>query len=267
MKALLAGLILMSTNALAHGPSFSNGSTSCDVDINGGIRISESSIDFLKNDELLYQITASGSLNINNNDIFLDDEQQEVVTEYAHEIRALVPQVKNLAIDALTLASDGVNLAFTELLGPQNTLGAELQVYFNDISDEIEQSFASNKPIHFNENGFSGTEFFGEDFEQRIESAVEETVQKSIGSLMIAIGQELLFSEEGVESFEAKMERFGNKIATEMEIRASKVESNAQALCFAITNIDNIEEKLKHAVNELSDTDMLTVKITQSDAI
>ena len=59
MKALLVSLLLISSSAFSYEPSFD--SDYCDVDINGGVRISQSKIEFYKNDHLLYQIITNKS--------------------------------------------------------------------------------------------------------------------------------------------------------------------------------------------------------------
>ena len=59
MKALLASLLLISLSAFSYEYSFD--SDYCDIDINGGVRISQSKIEFYKNDHLLYQIITNKS--------------------------------------------------------------------------------------------------------------------------------------------------------------------------------------------------------------
>jgi len=263
MKTLLAALILVSTSTLAHDSSFS--SDSCNVEVNGGVRISQSEIEFLKNDNHLYKIVDNSTLIVDGDEISLTSSQQSLVSQYSNDIRALIPQTKELATDALALASDGVNLAFSELLGEGNNLGKDLSQHFSEISNEIDESFAANKTIHFDENGFSGDEFFGEDFEQRIEAAVEETVQNSIGSLMIAVGQELLFSGGDMDAFETRMENFGERIGHEMEMRGAEIEKRAHGLCESLSKIDNLEENMKQQISELSEFDVLSTSVSDSD--
>ncbi len=263
MKTLFATLVLVSTSSFAHDASFS--SDSCNVDINGGVRISQSEIEFLKNDNHLYKIVDNSTLIIDGDEVALSASQQSLINQYSTDIRALIPQSKEIAADALALASDGVNLAFNELLGEGNALARDLTTHFNEISNEIEASFAANKTIHFDENGFSGDEFFGEEFEQRIEAAVEETVQNSIGSLMIAVGQELLFSGGDMSAFETRMENFGERVGHEMEMRGAEIEKRANGLCESLSKIDDLEEKIKQQIDEISEFNVLTTSFSNND--
>lgn len=265
MKILLVGVILVNLNAFAHESSFN--SDYCNIEVNGGVRISGSEIEFMKENNPLYKIVNNNNLVVNNKAVTLNGHQQELVFNYSNEIRALIPHIKNLATDGLALASDGVHLAFNELLGPHNILSEDFKEHFDDISREIDKRFAADQTIYFDESGFSGKDFFGENFKQRIESAVEVTIQKSIGSVMIAIGQELLFSDEGSDSFETKIERFGKKIEREIKMSEKEIENNVVKLCRVVTKIDTLEAKLQRDISELNDINMLTIKSTKKNKI
>jgi hypothetical protein len=256
MKTLLVGLVLVSTSSFAHETSYS--SDSCNVDINGGVSISKSDIEFLKHDKSLYKIVNNSTLVIKGEEVPLTPNQQILVTQFSTDIRALIPQAKNVATDALSLASEGVSLVFNELLGENNAVVEDLSTHFNEINYEIEKSFSADQTIYFDEDGFSRNEFFGDDFEERIESAVEQTIQNSIGSLMVAVGQELLFSGGNMDAFEAKMENFEEQMEYEMELRGKDIEKRANALCDALIAIDRIEENMRNEISEVAKFDILT---------
>jgi hypothetical protein len=107
----------------------------------------------------------------------------------------------------------------------------------------------------------------GSEFEQRIENAVEKAVVSSMGSLLIALGQEMLFSDSADNTFETRMESFGENIANEMEARADKIELKAEQLCVSVHKIDQLEEQLKASITELAPFDVLTtsINLTHSD--
>ena len=248
MKTLLAtSILLASTSAFAHDASFST--DSCNVEIEGGISITSESLTFSKDKKSLYKIE-NNELFVSGKKINLNDSQHSLLTQYSTSIRTVIPEVKGIALDAMDLAVDGVNLAFNELLGEGNSVGRELTNELSQIRSEIQFKFDENKTISFDEDGFDGEAFFGEEFEQRIESLVETTITNSMGSLLIAVGQELLFSGGDPDAFAAKMEKFGEQIEFEMESRGEQIEKRGEALCGAIVNIDNIEEQLKLSIDE-----------------
>ncbi len=263
MKKILATVLLVATSgAYAHNTSFNN--NSCNVELSGGIKINKDFIEISKNEEPLYKITNNETLTIDGTEISLSASQRSLISEYSTSIRAVLPEVKEIATDAIALATDGVNLAFNELLGEGNDVGAEITAHLAEIRTEIDNKFVENKEFYIDENGFSGEEFFGEDFEQRMESAIEETIKNSMGSLMIAVGQEMLFSGGDMDAFGTRMEDFGQKIEHEIETRAEQLETRAESLCHSAIAIDALENQLQLNIVELESFDILTANNEQS---
>lgn len=257
MKSIIAATILLSSStAMAHDTSFST--DSCDVELEAGIRISKSAIEFSENKEVLYKIIDNKTLFVDGEVVELNSSQQSLVTEYSTSIRAVVPEVRTLAVDGINLAVQGVNLAFDELLGEGNDLGTELTTQLHLIRDEVDEKFTVDSDFYIDENGFAADEFFGEEFEQKIESVVEETLKNSMGSLLIAVGQEMLFSGGDMDALETRMENFGEQIEHEMEARAKGLEKRGEALCHSVQKIDAIEEQLKSEFEQLSKINILT---------
>ncbi|MFT5299183.1 MAG: hypothetical protein ACI9YH_005235 [Colwellia sp.] len=264
MKTLIAtALILASTSSFASNASFTN--DSCDVDISGGIKITSTAIEFSKNKKPLYKIVDNEILYVDGVQINLSHSQQSLVTDYSNSIRATLPEVKDIALDAIDLASDGVNLAFNELLGEGNDISAEITAQLSEIRNEVDEGFTQGNEISFDEDGFSGDEFFNEGFEKRIESAVESTVQNSIGSLLIAVGQQMLFSGGDMDTFETRMENFGERIEEEMESRGEEIEKRGEALCQSVVAIDALEDQLTQDIDELEDFNMLSTQISSKN--
>lgn len=257
MKTLIAtALIIASSASYAHDSSFS--SNSCNVDLNGGIKISAEKITFSKNKSALYSIVNNEKLIVDGEEIDLTRSQQSLLTEYSTSIRGVVPEVKSIALDAIDLAIDGVNLAFNELLGEGNNVSVDLTTQLTTIRSEVDKEFDGSKDFYIDEDGFAGDDFFGDEFEERIESAVETTIQNSIGSLMIAVGQEMLFSGGNMDAFETRMENFGQQIEHEMEARGEGLEKRGEALCQSVISIDEMEEQLKSEIDELADFNFIT---------
>ncbi|TWX73388.1 DUF2884 family protein [Colwellia sp. C1TZA3] len=265
MKTLIATVLIMaSSTSYGHDNSFS--SESCHVDLNGGINIKAKEITFSKDKLPLYSITSNDTLLINGEEIALTAHQQSLLHNYSTHIRNVVPEVKSIALGAIDLAIDGVNLAFNELLGEGNKASAELTTQLTSIRGEVDAEFTRHENFYIDEEGFSGKDFFGENFEQKIESAVESTIKNALGSLMIAVGQEMLFSGGDMNAFESKMENFGELIEHEMETRSARLEKRGEALCRSIIVIDKMEEQLKESIDEITDYDLITASKKNSIA-
>lgn len=263
MKTLIATALIMASSAsYAHDNSFS--SESCNVDLNGGISITAKEITFSKNKSPLYTISNNDRLSINGEEVALTASQRSLVREYSTNIRNVVPEVKVIALEAIDLAIEGVNLAFNELLGEGNNVSVDLTSQLTNIRTEVVAEFDSTKDFYIDEDGFAGDDFFGDDFEQRIESAVESTIQNSLGTLMIAVGQQMLYSGGDMDAFGSKMEQFGEQIEHEMEARGAGLEQRGEALCQSIVEIDNLEEKLKRSIDALAGYNVVTASLKNS---
>ena len=235
---------------------------SCNVDLEAGITINELSIEFFdpdKKQQPLYIIDSHNNLIVDGNTVTLDSHQQELVTQYSSNIKAIVPKVRGIALEGVDLALEGVNLAFNELLGEGNDLGADLTQELSSLKEEVSTRFTIENGFTVGENGLDDDELLGEEFEQRIESAVEKAVMGSMGSLLVALGQEMMFSGGDTDAFETRMENFGENIEHEMESRAEKIEQKAKLLCLDVVKIDQIEEQLKASIEPLENINVITV--------
>ncbi len=255
-KTLLAGTImaiLSSASVLAHD--------SCNVELEAGFTINESSIEFFseKNQNTLYKINDDKSLMVAGEAIDLNNEQQALVSQYSTSIKAMVPQVRTIAIEGVDLALEGVNLAFNELLGEGNDVDADLTTELSTLRDDVSTRYTLAHGFTIGKDGLDNDELLGKEFEQRIESAVEKAVMGSMGSIMMAVGQEMISSGGDSNAFETRMENFGENIEHEMKTRAEKIEQQVNKLCLAAVKIDKLEEQLKTNVAALADINVISV--------
>lgn len=261
MKTTLAtAALLVCTSTFAHD-------TSCDADIHGGVSIQQSVIEFSQHNKPLYKIVDDQYLYVQGEEIALDNGQQRLVSQYSKNIKAVIPQAKQVAIEGLDLAVEGVNLAFNELLGSGNDIGRDLTNSLNDIRSELDENLSLENGLYIDEHGIDGEDLIGEEFEERIESVMEEAIKNSMGSLLIAVGQEMLFSGGDMEAFETRMEDFGQRIEHEMEAKGEALEQSANAICKSLVEIDKLENELVNEIDALADFDLLTVDYSEHDSI
>jgi len=262
-KLLTTAVLIMTTStatiAMAH--------ESCHIDFDGGVSINESSVAFNQHNKPLYKVVDDELLYVNGDVISLSSSQQALVTQYSKDIKAIVPKVKRVALEGVDLAVESLNLAFDELLGKGNDLGRDLTESLTEIRNEVDQNFNLAKGINIDEDGFSGDEILGDDFEARIESVMEDAVQNSIGTLLVDIGQEMLFSGGDMEAFETRMETFGQQIEHEMESRTEVLEVQVEALCADLQDIDQLENRLTAEIDELSEFNLLSANYDSHDKI
>jgi hypothetical protein len=242
----------------------------CNIELDAGLTLTETTLEFFnaeKNAEntkqILYKIDNDHHLIVHGKEVDLNTHQQALVTKYATSIRAMIPEVRAIAIDGVDIALDGINLAFNELLGEGNNVGVELTKELLLLRDEVVQRFTVENGITIGNNGverkdFTSEKILGKEFEQRIESAIEKAVINSMGSLFVAMGQEMLRSGGEGNSFETRMENFGENIANEMEKRTEEIKRKAGALCLPIINIAQLEEQLKAGISPLANINVIS---------
>jgi hypothetical protein len=245
---------------------------SCNVDLSAGFTINENTIEFLqanddnnKEQRSLYTITGGDKLTVGTDKVALTRSQQAIVKQYDAKIRQLVPQVKSVAIEGVDLAVEGVNLAFNGLLGEGNAVATDLTKELTLIREQVVNNLSIEKGISVGVDGLESEELLGKDFDQRIESAVERAVLNSMGSILMAVGQQMMTADGSENSFETRMENFGDTIEQEMETRTAQIEEKSQALCVNIAKLDEIEERLKAEVESLATTNVFTVTQSSSD--
>ncbi|QOL25309.1 YggN family protein [Thalassotalea sp. LPB0316] len=256
MKTLPTILVLAATTS----STFALAGNNCDVNLDANFSLKDNQIIFSDDHQHeLYRITAKNELVIDNHNVRLSAAGQSSLNAYASGIRDVVPQVRDVAIEGVNIAIEGVNLAFDGLLGEGNDVSEDLTFELSQIRDQLAHKFDSGSGIYIGNGHDMAEDVFGEDFEQRFEDVLESAIERSMGSLLMAVGREMIFSGGDMEAFEARMEDFGHNIESQMEARAENIEKSAYALCEQIVHIDKLEDELKANVPELSKIDVLHV--------
>jgi hypothetical protein len=259
LLAVVVSSFLSSTKLYAHD--------SCHIELDAGLLLNETTIEFFNgaegsedNKKTLYKIENNHSLIVQGHEIDLNDQQQMLVTQYATSIRAIIPQIGTIATESIDLALKGASLVFNEILGESNNIESELTQELSMLRDEITTHFTEGDSITI--DGSSG-EILGKKFEQRIEAVIEKAVINSMGAILIAIGQELLFSQEDDNTIDNRMDDFSASIENEMKLRAKQIERKADALCLTVIDIDRLEEQLKKSIPVLKSINVLSATYNQ----
>ncbi len=258
MKTVIAGVLLLMTGAAAAHDS-------CNLELDAGLRISEDSIEFYEADKPSYKIVDDQYLVVNGQTLKLTAGQQDAVTGYAKAIRAAVPEVHSMALGGIDLAIEAVALTFDNLLGEKNQVSAQLTTELNNAKGDVNRYFTSGRPISLNLANQDTPDFLGKQFETRIERIVETSMQNSIGSIMVAMGKELLASGGSMKAFEARMNKFGEQLELQMDAKAAGLEEQGKKLCGTMQSVDAREEQLKLAVPAVQSFNLFRVKTVDVD--
>lgn len=258
MNTLIASVLLLAAgSATAHN--------SCNLELDAGVRITDESIEFYHEDQQTYKIVEDQYLVVRGQVLKLNQMQQELVTSYAASIRAAVPEVRSMALDGIDLAIDAITITFDGLLGEKNQVSAQLITELNNVKSDVNRYFTAGNPITFNRGNEDTPDFLGKYFETRMERIVETSVQNSIGSIMVAMGKEVLASGGDMDAFEARMNKFGEQMAEQMSAKAMRMEARGEQLCKTIRAVDANEEKLKGVVPAVESFNIIRVNVPDVD--
>ncbi|GAC34836.1 YggN family protein [Paraglaciecola polaris] len=233
----------------------------CDVEFNGGLQLENQVLTLTteQNDKIV--INQSKHLYVNGQKTSLSASQQARLNEFYDGISSAVPVAANIAADAIELANYALDETFTQLLGENNSVVADISAQLQELKRELNDSFyADDGSIRLNSAHHNQGEFLSEGFEIKFEQAIETIVAHSIGQIMVTIGSELIFNGGDLDEFEQRMENFAVNIERQVENQSEALEARAEVLCASLANIDRLEEKLQNEVPQLADMDILQVK-------
>ncbi|AWL10890.1 hypothetical protein HMF8227_00384 [Saliniradius amylolyticus] len=248
----LTFIALMSSSALAHD-------SDCDLTLNGDVT--------LKQGTLTASLNNNQSLKLDGQQAWLDgqaldlnDDQQALLNQYHSESLTLAPKVADIALDALDLANDGVTLAFGELFGPDDDLVMDLTQQIGQLRSDVHQQFyAEDGSIRFESKNFD-EKYLNREFEQKLENTIEDAVSRSVGKMMMKIGQQMISGESSPEEFEHQMENFGERLEVQMEQKAGLVEQRASQLCSDFRALDDLERRIQNQIPELNGLDLIELR-------
>lgn len=254
MRSLILASVLVCS-------SFSIMANQCDVELQGELTLENKVLTVTLNDNTKIKIDEYQALYVDGVHLSLNSEQQSWVNNYYNGIYHTVPQVAGIATDAVKLASLALNEVFTELLGSNSAALDNLTQKLDELDEQIQYNFyAQNGSLRIHSESFENDDFFGQEWESNFEAAIEEVVSESIGSLMVAIGTELMFSGGDMKAFEKKMERFGEQLEHTMEFQTAALEDKADELCASLIDVDSAESQLQKHIKQLADLDILQIK-------
>lgn len=255
---------LMAPVAMAHDENdehsnFSFGGQQCNLEFNNSLRLDKNVIEITGSNDKVMRIDNQANLYVDGTQVDLSSKEQQAVADYADGLREKLPQVAEIAMDGVKLAgsaleevSKALNIPAFESLGEVMTT----------VSTELHARFYDGDTFVFDQANFdSMDEAFGPEFDAKIEKAIEETMMESVGSILVAIGSELLTSGGSMTAMEQRFENMGKAIEEKMEKEAAGLEQKAEALCGSFLVLAQQENELQSLVPNLEDYDLFSVKM------
>jgi len=226
--------------AIAAAPAaYAHGDNECNID---------SDYDFTINDSALIFERDSGSpelVEFRQGELWVDGRRQTLsasdrarVVQFESDARAIVPEAKAIAVEAIELAGaalEQVAIAFTTGEDRERIISRG-----NQLRDQLRERIAAAN---------STTSFDDAEFDDAIDEIVESAVPEIVGGVA-AMAMKAAFSgdESMISEIEARAEQLEETIEREVEARAELIETRADALCERVRDLDKIESQFEFAL-------------------
>ncbi|NKF50037.1 YggN family protein [Shewanella sp. WXL01] len=249
--AAVTGLVLSTTFAMPAQAKISFSDDECNVALNYDITVEPKRLQVSDQGKEQYRIEM-GELYVNGKQVELDAKQQALVNQYSDAVSKQVPEVIDLVGDVVVLATQAVSMALTPILG--DAAGSQIDELMVGIQDRVDElAYQQGDRFFLGATETTMENAFNEEFEKEI----EEVMTNSIGTMMMALGGQIMSSEGG--SFEEKMEAFGRKMENigddiEMQIaeQSKDIEHRAEKVCENFQSVVELEQQLRREVPELA---------------
>ncbi|GHE86764.1 DUF2884 family protein [Thalassotalea profundi] len=248
--------------------SFFAKATQCNIDFNYGIIIDEHRIRILEKQQTLIQISNQQQVFVGGVEIHLSPFQINLIHEYSQTIREQVPQIVSIALESVNLGLKSVDRVIASLTGENSAIQQKLNSRFKELEWRLKARFNHSDNSYF----IASQDFddFDDILEGTFENEIKEIVSKSIGTLLVAVGEAvanksyedepLSDTEKRINTFDERMKLMGEEIDLEISPQAKLLENRAENFCNALRELDQLEEKINQQIPALKDLNLLVTQ-------
>jgi len=246
LSMLLSSLFVFNSAAvIAHEEE-----NQCHLSLNNDLSVTPEHIRIIEDDETLVDIYKDNILFIKGEQMNLNDQQKTMLLEYSTSIRNAVPEVTKIAVDAVGLAFEGINIALGDLVDMDDHKDK-----FKELQEKIHDKYQGNEGNYSITKGEFNVEIDDEEIDVLVEELVEDMVPNLIGGLISGIGQAIASGED----IDIELDDMGDKIEREIEAKAELIEVRADAFCNKMKSLDKLEQKLIASNSDFADLDLLEI--------
>jgi len=246
--ALAATLVMVASQTHAHNLSFDN---HCDLSLNNELTITPQHILISQDDKTLIDIYKDEQIFLRGEQLDLSPEQQKLVTQYAQTLRNAVPDVVEIATEAVDVAFEGVNAGLGSMINME-----ENRQHFDQIKQRIAEKYdGNNGHYRFSDGNFS-TDIDGTGIDEAVDELVEDMLPKIIGSVLAQVGTSMAQGDMDFSQFD----NLDQRIDLAIDERAHALEKKADAFCRKLKAADEIEETLLASDLKFAELDLLHIK-------
>ncbi|MGQ0800747.1 MAG: DUF2884 family protein [Pseudomarimonas sp.] len=223
----------------------------CDVESHYGLRIDADRLGFTRKSSSTSgpaRIEFVGSsIHVDGQAVTLSAADRERVEQFQSTLRAMLPEVKQIARDSIDIAFAALSTVVTEFSSEQRR--AELLEELQALRIDAEHTVATA----------NSTEAFKDAaFERRIEAAVERIVPTLAGEFAAeAIRVAMSGDADAAANIERRANRFGEEIERSVEGAAKALEAKVARLCPQVEALDVIDNSFEWRLPDGSKVDFL----------
>jgi hypothetical protein len=207
---------------------------SCHIDSPYDLQLTAQALRFTRESGTPHKIEMDhGRLRVDGREIAVSDADRARIAEYEATVRALVPQVKAIARDAVNIAYTAVGEVAVAFGGDHSDLRGKLDRMRDRVRERIDASFESQP-------------WNDKEFEALVESTVEEMVPALVGEVTsIAVRAPLSGDESVAKDMERRADRLEKDIEDRVETESRRIEARAEALCPQILQLSRLQAGLE----------------------
>ncbi|MGL1955799.1 MAG: YggN family protein [Colwellia sp.] len=246
--------------------SFSSVAEKCSVNFNYGVIIDPTHIRMVEKGLTRVQINNRSQLFIDGRELTLTSHQQNLLSEYAANIRQQIPSIVSIAIDGVDIGLKAVNKVIGSLTGENSASQQKIQTKFEDLKLHIRSRFnQSDNNYYIAPQDFDD---FDEIFTGEFEQAIEEIISDSIGTILLAVGEAILAEndnnnegEQRTITFDERMANMGKDLEIEISASAKALEKKAEKFCLKLVELDKLENTLQQTITPLQNYDLIKASL------
>jgi hypothetical protein len=245
---MLKTTLLAATLALAAAPAFAHSHhDACSVHSSYDVKLTAESLTFYRSSDSPREVRmAAGRLTVDGRDVALSAADRERIARYEAEVRAIVPEVKGIAKDAVVIAFGAIETVARTF--------ADNDADFSRSRDKL--ASVRRELEHRIDVEFDSKPWNDETFGKVIEDAVKSTVPVIVGDITgKAIRVALSGDEHAAEELERRANQMERTLEREVESKAKALEARADALCPRIVALDRLEAEIATTKLDLLRTD------------
>jgi hypothetical protein len=211
----------------------------CSVDSHYNLNLSKDALEFRQDaDYGSANVRIAGDrLFVNGAEVSLAADDRRRVADIDHGVRALVPQVRAIAIDAMAIAFEAVTRV-AETFADDPSEVTKLRGRLSDTRLAFEQKLDAE---------LAHRPFDDKVLEDSVERAVKDIVPIVVGDIVgKALKVALSGDEAAAKRLEERADKLDRTIQKEVEGRAKELEQRAEAFCSDLRHLDSLENDLAY---------------------